>query len=69
MEYQYLYKFIFNMFWGFILGLVIGYYKLKKTNYKGPNSNDIKKKIFHKSDKCYKLIPFTFICPNNEKHD
>ena len=26
-------------------GFVIGYYILKKTNYKGPNSNNVKKKF------------------------
>jgi hypothetical protein len=69
MKYQYLCKIILNISWGFIFGLVIGYYKFKKTHYKGPDSNNIKKKIYFKSNKCYKLIPFTFICPNNEKHD
>ena len=64
-----LYKIFFNICWGIIFGLVIGYYLFKKKIYKGPNSNIIKKKIYRKSNKCYKLIPLTFICPNNEKHD
>lgn len=64
-----LYKILFNLIWGFVFGLVIGNYLLKKTKYKGPDSNSIKKKIYRKYNKCYRLIPLTFICPNNEKHD
>lgn len=54
-----------------LIGLTIGYtiahklIGLNKIIYHGPDSNEIKKKIFYykKTKKYYKFIPKPFICP------
>lgn len=52
----------------YILAVLLGFnigLKLNQVNiYHGPNSNNIKKKIYKSKDgRCYKLIPIVHICP------
>lgn len=55
----------------FILGTVIGYLigvkfmHHKGIIYHGPDSNEVKKKIFYwpKNGKYYKFIPVPYVCP------
>ncbi len=62
------YSMFYNLFWGYIFGIVISIYFFKRYIYKGPDSNIIRKKIYKRGEKCFKLVPYTFICPYNEKH-
>ena len=53
-----------NIIIGFILGLIISYY-INAIRYHGPNSRDIKKKIYKSrvTGKCYKMKPKIYVCP------
>lgn len=52
----------------FIVGMLIGYIIMKNTYvvYHGPDSNIIRKKVFHNKNRnfCYKLVPKVHICPS-----
>lgn len=60
-----------SLFIGMLLGalLFIMFFN-KNTIYKGPNSKDIKSKIFHfdNTNVCYKLEPQIYLCPAGTKH-
>lgn len=48
---------IFGIIIGYIIGLLLNY------EYHGPDSNEIKKEIYHDKNGCYKLIPKIYACP------
>ncbi len=49
-----------------ILGIYIGRYIFKVYNieYHGPNSNNVKKTIHKKNNKCYIFEPHVYLCGN-----
>ena len=49
---------------GLILGLIMGYLMCRKPKCRGPNSNDVRKKIrIDKNGECYKLVPQIHLSP------
>lgn len=52
----------------FIIGILVGHVIIRNVYivYHGPNSNIIKKQIFHDKQRniCYKLEPKVHICPS-----
>jgi len=58
-----LFEILFGIFIGFLFGNIL-LPSIKYTiKYKGPNSNDIKKKIYiNDKNECYKLKPQIHIC-------
>ena len=56
-----------ELIFAFIIGLIIGYFMFYDniTLFHGPNSKDIKDKIYYNKEKdiCYKLVPKVHICP------
>ena len=51
---------------GFIIGIIISYSFCRTPKYRGPNSNDVRKKIhIDKNGKCYKLVPQVYLSPKN----
>ena len=54
---------------GISFSLIISSIYMKPYIYKGPNSKDIKKNIYYKDKKCYKLIPKHIKCPYKTTHD
>lgn len=48
---------------GLCVGLIIGIFLFKRVKYKGPDSNEIKKKIYEDENGKYKWIPKVCICP------
>lgn len=55
---------LLNSVMGLILGIFLAYFiNTTRQLYKGPNSNIIKKQIYTRNDKCYKLEPVVHICP------
>jgi len=52
---------------GVIIGILIGRIYFPRVAYHGPNSSDIKKRVYqHKATKrCYRLVPRVYI---NTKH-
>lgn len=67
MNGNHLINIIINSLLGLIVGIILAYlvYNLLNNNViRGPNSKDIKKKIFvGNENKCYKLVPKIYICP------
>lgn len=63
-------KFVYLIMYG-IIGYTIGYtvanlyFKKYNVIYHGPDSNEVKKKIFYwsKDGKYYKFIPIPYVCP------
>ena len=55
MEYKY------DIFYSLILGIIIGLFLFfcfnTSVTYRGPNSNDVRKKIFSYQNKCYRFVP------------
>lgn len=55
---------IFIILIGLIIGILLGYYFFKKYKYKGPDSNEISKKIYTDFlGNKYKWIPKVCVCP------
>ncbi len=52
---------------GIIIGYLIGmkYFQYQNIMYHGPDSNEVKKKIFYwpKTNKYYRFIPVPYVCP------
>jgi len=52
---------------GIIIGYLVGitYIRHQHIIYHGPDSNEVKKKIFYwpKTDKYYRFIPIPYVCP------
>ena len=61
--------YIYNILLGIILGYLIGKLNIKKQIYHGPNSLDIKNKIFIFNKKCFKLKPYIIKCPLFSYHN
>lgn len=47
------------------IGYIIGFKVIDNTIYHGPDSNVIKRQVFHDNnkDKYYRFIPVPYICP------
>ncbi|AYV78754.1 MAG: hypothetical protein Edafosvirus30_5 [Edafosvirus sp.] len=58
---------ILNIIIGLIIGVVIAiFYNSYNVLYRGPNSNEIKNKIYKDNDgNCYRLVPVVHICPTS----
>ena len=49
---------------GLIIGIFIGYFYFNKSDYIGPDSNEIKKNIYYEENGVpYRLLPEICICP------
>jgi len=52
-----------------LFGLILGYFIMKavysKVTHHGPDSNEIKKQIFHNEvdQQCYRFVPKSYVCP------
>jgi len=56
---------LLNVIIGLIVGIIIGIiYNSYNVLYKGPNSKEIKSKIYRDGENCYRLIPIIHICPS-----
>lgn len=59
---------IISIILGILTALLLFYLIFKKGNqiYRGPNSKNIKRKIFRdkQNNKCYALEPKIYLCPN-----
>ena len=66
--YNYFYKILFSILIGYSFSIIISSFYIKNFYYIGPNSNEIKKNIFFKNNKCYKFIPKLIKCPNRQRH-
>ena len=67
--YNIFFKILLSILVGFSFSLIITSIYIKSYIYKGPNSNEVKKKIYYKNNRCYKLIPKSIICPIGNIHD
>ena len=47
---------------GILIGIILFYIVKKPFVYRGPNSSIIKKQIYMKNNKYYKLEPVVYIC-------
>lgn len=57
---------VVNSIIGFILGTLVAYYFLRIKALHGPNSKDVKRRIYEDSSgNCYRLQPKVYICPIN----
>jgi len=56
---------LFSLMLGISVGIILEYYINPKVIYHGPNSNNIKKKIFKYKNKNYKLITEAYTCGLN----
>lgn len=55
---------VFVVILGLSIGLIIGYYLFKQTQYKGPDSNLVCKEIYVDNDgRKYKWVPKVCVCP------
>jgi len=60
-----IFSFIITMIIGLIIGIVIGYTTIGNIKYVGPNSNEIKKKIYKDANgKKFSYFPEICICPS-----
>jgi len=50
---------------GIILGVII-FFICRPKHYRGPNSADIKNKIFTLNNKCFMLKPLVHVCPGGK---
>ena len=64
-----MYNEVFNIFLGLSLGLIISHILKDKYLYHGPNSNEVKKLLFKKNNKCYKLKTIKVNCSLFGNHD
>ena len=65
MAFNFIFEIIINIFFGLLVGLLIGFF-VKKQNFHGPDSNDIRKLIFKENNEYFRLIPKIYICPIKE---
>lgn len=54
---------IYSAIFGALIAIILWITLKPTTVYRGPNSNDIRKKIYHLNGKCYRLKPVVTICP------
>lgn len=54
---------IISILFGFFVAFLLFITTHKFYEYRGPNSNEIKKNIYKLNDKCYKFVPVVHICP------
>lgn len=57
---------ILSLLIGFISGIILMTIYITRFNYvyHGPDSNDVKKRIYQDDQgSCYKYVPKTYICP------
>lgn len=59
------FKILFSITFGIIIGTILYYQLHNKKIYHGPNSNMIRRTIFHdkKNNKCYIFEPHLYLCP------
>jgi hypothetical protein len=57
-----MFKHILGFIFGLLLGIIILLF-LRKNKYKGPDSNEVKKKVFKYNDKYYKFTTEICFCP------
>lgn len=57
-----MFKHILGFVFGLLLGIIILLF-LRKNKYKGPDSNEVKKKVFKYNDKYYKFTTEICFCP------
>jgi len=58
-----MFKHILGFIFGLLLGIIIILLLLRKNKYKGPDSNEVKKKVFKYNDKYYKFTTEICFCP------
>ena len=62
-----IFKLLIKIIIGSLIGYILGVYIVQRKNvlYHGPDSNEIKKYVFHcsKTNKYYKFTPVPYICP------
>ena len=59
---------IINIIIGLIIGIIVSFLLLKKTIYKGPNSNNIIYEEHYDEKGTYKWEPVITICPIGTTH-
>ncbi len=57
-----MFKYILGFIFGLLLGIIL-LLLLRKNKYKGPDSNEVKKKVFKYNDKYYKFTTEICFCP------
>lgn len=54
---------LYSMILGILIGSIIFYLFCRPVSYHGPNSNDVRKKIYNYNGKQYTLTPVMYECP------
>ena len=63
MNYDINYDIIISVIIGIIVSIVLFISIKQSVIYKGPNSKDVKNRIFTRDDKCYMFEPVVYLCP------